>query len=188
MNPALAVFGGDLPGWVLRGTLCSLSSFFWAVLTGFGQPAEILGMMAGVALWVLIFAGFSFWSGPGWSAGRCVVPALKRAAWIKFGVTVGGWLLFAGINMSKLHGARKLETIAMLDVWLGLVALGLANAVGGFHGQEHISTLNSFGWTTLVTLIDGALFAVVIGLITLLVLGWWRLKAGSDSKSESSPV
>jgi len=185
MSPALATLRSELPGWTLRGTLCSLSSFYWAIHSGFQQPAEILGMMAGVALWVIIFAALAFRRLPGWGAGWRVGPALKRAAWIKFGLTMVGWLLFVGIDLVKLPGA--FGTIGMLDMFLGLVALRLVNAVGGFRGEDHIATLDSFGWTTLTTIMDGALFAIIIGLIALLVLGWWRLREWADLKSEYSP-
>ena len=71
---------------------------------------------------------------------------------------------------------------------LGMAALWLVSQVGPFRNFEQIPGADSFGWTALTTVVEGALMAVVIGLIALVVLGCWRLTAGTDSKSEFFPV
>lgn len=181
-------FHQEMRGWALRGILCALSSFYWAYVAGFRQPMEILGMVTGVMGWVLIFAWLTSRILPARKIGLRTVEALKRAAWIKFGVTGAGWLIFGLIGTLGLRGTEHLAILGMVDMWLGFVALGLGNLLGGFHGENHIASLDSYGWTAFTTFIDGALFAVVIGLLTCLILGWWRLRDNSGMKKELSPV
>ena len=85
----------ELGGWALRGILCAAASVYWAVTAGFDTPAEIAGMVAGVAAWVTIFAALCAWRGDAaWLATGRLAPALKIAAWTKFALSGGGWLLY----------------------------------------------------------------------------------------------
>lgn len=175
-------FSQELLGWIFRGTLCALSSFYWAYAVGFQHPVEILGMFTGIVAWAIIFAWLTIRIFPGRELGLRTVRALKRAAWIKFGLMILGWLTFFGIGALRLQGGVQLASLGLADVWLGLAALGLVNVVGGFRGVDQIASLDSFGWTALTTFVDGLLFAIIIGLIACLVLGWWRFKNDSVEK------
>lgn len=59
MNMAPAVFRRELAGWAISGVLCALPSAYWALMVGFKEPAELCAMAAGIALCVVLFAGFS---------------------------------------------------------------------------------------------------------------------------------
>ena len=182
-------FRNELPGWVLRGVLCALGSAFWAVMMGFETPAEIAGMVAGVVFWSTGFAGLCCSTRllAGLKQPR-LGSALKRAAWIKLGLTTFGWALMFGAGSLRFHGVEVLGIFGMIDAVLGLASLWLVGEVGSFPDFGQICRANSFGWTALTTLVDGALTAIVIGLIAAAVLGWWHLTAGSGRKQELSPA
>ncbi len=170
-----AAWRDELPGWAVRGVLCAANSAFWAWMLGFQAPVELAGMAAGVACWVGIFAVLCVWTPP---AARWAYPqfaaALKWAAGIKIGLTAAGWLGFAGASLVRTSGAEALAAFGMADVLLGMAALWMVSRVAGIPDIEQVARLDSFGWTALTTMVEGALMAVVIGLIALVVFGWWR--------------
>lgn len=179
MNPGSLDFRDELIGWTLRGGLCALTSFCWALAIGFNHPAEIAGMFVGVACWVVVFALLTACLPgtmlAGWIRfGR----ALKVAAWIKIGLTMLG--LPASLGLWGTPLAMPLS----LDMLLGIAALSLVSVIGGFNSIEEIARLNSVGWTALTTIVEGALMAGVIATLALLVLGWWRLRGVTGAKLE----
>jgi len=182
-------FHAELPGWALRGVLCAANSAFWAVMMGFQQPTEIAGMVAGVASWVAVFAGLCARTR---LADRLRQPrigaALKRAAWIKIGLTAAGWLSVAGTSLIRASGAEALAVFGMADVFLGMASLWLVSQAAGVSDIDQVGRLDSFGWTALTTIIEGALMAAVIGLIALAVLGWWRWGGFERIRKIVSPV
>jgi hypothetical protein len=169
-------FRAELPGWVLRGVLCAASSAAWAALLGFQAPAEIAGMVAGVAFWVAVFAALCAWRpGPArWNQPQAVA-ALKWAAWIKVGFTAFGWLVFAAGGMLNLEGLSQMGMLGMVDLLLGLAALAVVSFAAGLKGAEMVATADSFGWTALTTVIEGALVALMIASIALCVWAAWRI-------------
>lgn len=171
-------FQDELPGWALRGVLCALNSAFWAGVMGFQDPAEIAGMAAGVAFWVGAFAGLCAWApGPMGRKLPQLAAALKRAAWIKIGLTAAGWLLLAGASALNMEGAEVMGMFGMIDTLLGMSALWVVSQVGSFPDIIQIPQVDSFGWTTLTTIVEGALMAALIGFIALAMLAWWRVQA-----------
>ncbi len=190
MKITLSAFQDELPGWALRGAVCALTSFGWALVGGFSHPTEIAGMILGVGFWVAVFALGTAWLPANVNERwRRLGRALKRAAWIKFAVTILGVPLVLGLlNGFTGRGVGPLAFVFMLDMMLGLAALWLVGQVGGFADFDQISRLDSCGWTALTVVVEGALMAAVIGLIALAVLGWWRLTAGSGEKQELSPA
>jgi hypothetical protein len=192
MKPLLTSerFQAELPGWALRGVVCALMSFYLAIQGGFGNPAEIAGMILGVGFWVAVFTWAATWLpanlGSRWAR---IGQALKKAAWIKSGITLLSWLLILGLQSSSLFPAMGPDRVLLVpDMLLGWAALRLVGWAGGFRHLGKISSQDSCGWTALTTIVDGALMAVLIGLIALVVLGWWRLREDSDSRSELSPA
>ena len=183
-------FRAELPGWALRGCLCAASSAFWAVLIGFQAPAEIAGMVTGVAVWVCVFAALCSWTPSlAWLKQPQMAAALKHAAWIKLGLSALGWLCFAGRFAPYFAFLQWLGLCGIVDMALGIGALSLVALLAGtFRSPEQISRLDSFGWTALTTVVEGALMAVLIGVIALAVLGWWRLKARVGRQRELSPA
>lgn len=180
----------ELPCWLLRGVLCALTSFGWAYAMEFNHADEIMGMMLGVAFWVTVFALLTAWRpvhvAAGWERyGR----ALKLAAWIKIGLTLIGVPALLGLLDPNL--GRWLSPLAAtfsLDMLLGLAALQMVCVIGGFTDVTHIAGLDSVMWTALTTVIEGALMAGVIALMAGAVLGWWRLRGGTDKTMKLSPV
>jgi len=186
MKVNLAVFRDELPGWALRGGLCALYSFFLAHLVGFNQPAEIAGMAMGVVVWVLLFAAGCAWLLQGGSAGwMSAVRALEVAVVIKFILMLVGFPLVFLLGRGIAPGlANTLGYIINLDMALGMAAIWLVGQIA----QTDIEKLDSFGWTALATFVEGALMAVVICLLALAVLGWWRWRAPSVLKQKISPA
>ncbi len=188
MNAAIDtdLFCRELGGWALRGIGCAALSVFWAVMTGFQHPAEIAGMVFGLAFWVTAFAALCAWRpGPATLGESRWVRALKLAVVIKIGfILLGalGWLTARSI------GGEFLMLAAMLDPALGAAALWLTGLIGGFDGIDHLCRLDSFGWTALVTIIDGALMALVIGAIAAAILGWRKLRASGLLQRLLSPA
>lgn len=169
-----AEFCAELPGWVLRGVLCAATSAFWAVLMGFQAPAEIAGMVAGVAGWVAVFAAGCAWlqRSPRWQT-TSVVAAIKWAAWIKIGLTAGCWLVYLG---ASAIGFKDMALLSLVDTMLGLVALAAVAYLAGMTGPETVATADSFGWTALTTVTEGLLMALVIASIAVLVWGFWQVR------------
>lgn len=153
-------FPREVGGWALRGVLCAASSFWWALAVGFTDPAEIAGMLGGVLIWIVCFAGFCVWRrGSGVPGGERFVSALKIAAWIKFLLTAGGWAVFAVSLLFKddnlILGAGGVFMLP--DCLLGLAAVGI---VSGLSGSTQLEKLDSLGWTTLITVVDLSLIHI----------------------------
>jgi hypothetical protein len=176
-------FRAELPGWMLRGVLCAANSAFGAFLLGFQSPAEVVGMVVGVGCWIGCFAAVCA-SSPvlDWLRQPRLGAALKRAAWIKIGLTVAGSGIMATPGFVRLEFLQWLAIFGILDMWLGIAALWLVARIGDFADIEDIARLDSVGWTALTTLIEGALMAALIGSIALAVLLWWRWRGAAQSK------
>lgn len=183
-------FPRELAGWGLRGALCAASSFWWAWIAGFDSPAEIAGMAAGVIVWVGLFAGFCVWHRTAGARGPAqLVPALKIAATLKFSLSAAGWVWFAVCSLFKSENTI-LDAgflLVMPDCLLGMASLALVGAIGG--GKvDQLPRLDSFGWTALTTLVDGALFLVVIAALAVAVLLWWRFGPELRRRLKLSPA
>jgi hypothetical protein len=178
-----AEFHAELPGWLVRGALCAINSIFWALLLDFRHPWEMAGMVAGVGCWVAIFAGICarVMRSGGWSLR--VGAALKAAAWIKIGLTVAGWLLLATVSGLGLGGgAEQIAFLGMVDLMLGMAALWLVALVAGLGDPAKVAGLDSFGWTTLTTVTEGALMALVIGALAAMVMAGWKFREGLSAR------
>jgi hypothetical protein len=76
----------------------------------------------------------------------------------------------------------------MVDMFLGMAALWTVNQLGGFSEIDYIARLDSFGWTALTTVIEGAFMAVLIVGIALAVLGWWKFRSFRVLRHKLSPA
>lgn len=169
-------FQAELPGWGLRGALCAANSAAWAWLLGFRAPAEIAGMVAGVACWVAVFAAGCAWTPrPARWRQPVVVAALKWAAWIKIGLTAGGWLLVGLANALGFENLSPMALLGTVDMLLGLGALWLVALLAGLGDPGRVAALDSFGWTALATVTEGALMAGVIMAFAALVWAFWQV-------------
>lgn len=169
-----ARFGPELGGWGIRGVFCAALSFWWALVAGFNSPQEIAGVIAGVAVWVVLFAAYSaWWSGGLHPRGSRLVQALKVAAWLRCGISALGWLFYAlGTLGSRPDVIIDIGTLGILPDGLpGYAAIAFVSALSG---EANPGKLDSFGWTALVTVVDGALFAIVLGALAVGVLLWWH--------------
>jgi hypothetical protein len=177
MKPAIDSdeFLGELGGWAIRGTCCALLSGFWAVMMGFQHPAEIAGLVFGLALWIALLAAGCVWLPlPAAISRPQAIRALKVAAWIKFGFAVLG--ILAAVGTSNFCGPlRAFGMLGLVDMVFGLAALWSVGQLAGVSDIKHLSTFDSFGWTALTTVIDGALVALSIGAIAVAVLVWRRI-------------
>ena len=155
-------FQNELPGWLLRGALCAANSAVWAVLAGFQTASEAAGMLAGVLGWVTLFAGAVAIvpADRPWAAEA--MSALKWAAWLKVGLLAGAWLVYAAAMAVRWDSLAVLAMFGTLDLWLGLLSLGLVAKVAGFAGPEAVATADSFGWTALATVVEGTLMAMIL--------------------------
>lgn len=182
-------FRAELPGWTLRGILCGANSAFWAWMLGFQAPVEIAGMVAGVAFWVAVFAGVCVWKPHSlrWPQSEFVA-ALKWAAWIKIGLSAGGWLLFAGASALSSNSLSQFAMFGMVDMLLGIAALSVVAFVAGVSDPARVAGMDSFGWTALTTVVEGVLMAVVIMGIALVVWLVWRVWGACRLHRSFSPV
>lgn len=170
-------FRAELPGWALRGILCAATSAFWAVLMGFQAPTEIVGMIAGVAGWVAVFATVCAWlqHSVRWSRTRASA-ALKWAAGIKIGLVASGWLAYGVGGLLQWDDMMGMALFGMVDPLLGLASLALVSFFGGMNGPETVAAADSLGWTLLTTVIEGLLMALVIACSAVLVWGFWQAR------------
>jgi hypothetical protein len=168
-------FQAELPGWTLRGMLCAANSAFWAWMMGFQAPAEIAGMVAGVAFWVAVFAGVCVWNPQSRRWRRTeIVAALKWAAWIKIGLSAGGWLVFAAASAVSAPDLSPIAMFGMVDMLLGMAALAVVAFMAGLSDPARVAAMDSFGWTALTTVVEGVLMALVIVAIAVVVWLVWR--------------
>lgn len=194
-------FRAELADWTLRGLLCAATSAFWAALTGFTSPAEIGGMFCGVAGWIVAFAlvGASARRTPNaaprdshllndYRARAGLADALGRAAWMKFGLTGAAWLLYGFAGFFGLQNLLQIALLGMTDTLLGLAALWAVSWVAGVVSPDRVAGLDSFGWTLLATLTEGALMAFVIAGLALLLVAFWRVRAAFGPVLTLSPV
>ena len=182
-------FRAELPGWALRGGLCAAVSFVWALLMGYNSPFEIAGMVVGVAAWVVLFAGYCAWPGRtvrrgGPSIGR----ALKVAAWIKFGTSAAGGLVYLLHAIGPRSAIMDFGVVGLMPDWLlGFAAVSVVAAISGLP-MGALEGADSLGWTALITFVDGALFLLVIGVLASAVLLWWRFAPALLANLKLSPA
>lgn len=171
-------FRAELPGWILRGVFCAANSACWATLAGFTHPAEIAGMVVGVAFWVAVFAGFCGWARQtGRIATGRMAEALKTAAWIKLLLVLLGLPAMFGRGLLPEWMYAFVFGISM-DMVLGMLSLAAVGWIAGLKNLEEVAGLDSAAWTALATATEGALMAVLITIIATLVLAWRRFVVG----------
>lgn len=182
-------FPAELGGWALRGGLCAAVSFCWALLTGFNSPFEIAGMVAGVAAWVALFAVYCAWQDLAvCRGGKLFVRALKVAAWIKSGTSAAGGVLLLLCSLGTKETMIDLGIVGVMpDCMLGMASIFLVSGISGLQ-MEALERADSFGWTALITFVDGALFLAVIGVLALMVLVWWRFAPALLAPLKFSPT
>ncbi len=165
------VFPDELVSWSLRAPVCAIPSLVWAYSLGHRRPAEIAGMLTGVAFWIGIMAWFCTW----WARQKFetsdLVKALKTAVLIKCGLVVVGlglkWL--AGFFHDKGDGLSFISVVFLMDGGLGAGAIILAGNLKDLVQAGALFGSHSFGWTALVSLIQGALIVAALGVIALAI-------------------
>jgi len=166
-------FMSEWPGWLLRGCCCAAPSAFWALAMDFRQPTEIVAMLVGVGCYVSAFAGFYAWKPMSTTAGRIrFLRALKTAVWTKTAMVVLGIGAWEWARVAKAHANGWPMVGIVLDFGLGMLAMIFVGRVGGFHDPAQIGRLNSFAWTWLTTVVQGALITALLLLLALAVTGW----------------
>lgn len=182
-------FVQELGGWVLRGIFCAGVSVGWAVVAGFRSAAEIAGMLAGITGWAVVFTAYCTWHGQESRRGPVrLVSALKVAAWIKAETSIAGGLMFAFLSLGPKDTMVDLGAVAVLpDCMLGLLSICIVAALSGTN-VDALARLDSLGWTALTTLVDGALFFLVIAVLAAGVIGWWRFGPDLLLKWKLSPA
>jgi hypothetical protein len=194
-------FRGELADWTLRGVLCAATSAFWAALLGFTSVAEVAGMLLGVGCWIVAFAlvGASARRTANAAAsdrrrlkdgrGRAgLAEALGWAAWIKLGLTGVAWLLYGFAGFFGLQNLLQVALLGMTDTLLGIAALWAVSWVAGVVSPDRVAGLDSFGWTLLTTLTEGALMAFMIAGLAFLLVAFWRVRAAFGPALTLSPV
>lgn len=183
-----ARFGRELPLWALRGVLCAVPSAFWAVLADFKHPAEIAAMIAGTGLCIAGFAWFSAGEVMTTTPGReQFVRALKMSAWLKAASLLGVGLTWIAVAVWHAPAGAGLALGVVPDMWAGLGSLSLVGWLAGVK-ELGLSQLDSFGWTLLATLVQGALISAELALLALGVIGWWRVWAWLKPQLMISPA
>ncbi|MBS0630542.1 MAG: hypothetical protein JSS11_01410 [Verrucomicrobia bacterium] len=164
-------FRAELPGWALRGVFCALPSGFLAITGSFGSAREITGMVVGLVVWVMIFASRCAWLQryADWDETPRVT-ALKRAAWIKVGLSALG-LLGCEAEVAGFRALALLQVLVFVDVVPGVMAVGMVSAVAATKAGLDVADTNSFGWTALITIAEGFLIALMIAVLACLVGG-----------------
>jgi hypothetical protein len=182
-------FRSELPGWTLRGGLCAASSAGWAWLMGFQTLAELAGMLAGVAFWVVVFAAACARMSPSFARPPTeACTALKWAAWIKIAFTAAGWLVYAAASSARLQDLSQIAMLGTVDLLLGLVALWTVSVVSGMSDPGQVASADSFGWTMLTTVMEGALIATLIIGIALVVWILRRMLPAVHANENFPPV
>ena len=182
-------FCAELPGWTLRGVLCAASSAGWAWLMGFQAPAELAGMLAGVAFWVVMFATACARMSPSFAGQQTeACTALKWAAWIKIALTAAGWLVYAAASSARLHDLSQIAMLGTVDLLLGMAALWTASVVSGMSDPGQVAAANSFGWTMFTTVVEGALITALILGIALSVWILRRMFLGIRTNANFPPI
>jgi len=165
-------FGQELRGWAWRVILCALPSAVWAWKLEFNHPLEVAAILSVVGAFIMAFAMGSTWmtnrASLGWSRFQ---RALKMAAGIKIGTLVGVavfWTIGVGW-VPKLLGSLVL--LIWPDLLMGLCSVELVGFLRGMRESTDLARLDSFAFTGLITLLQGAFIGVLLGLFALLVLG-----------------
>ena len=185
MNFDSLLFRRELAGWAVRGALCAAPSASWATLSDFRHPREVAAMILVVGLFIAGFAWFSAWEAMGITFGReRFVRALKMSAWIKAAMVVAMIVAWVPLGGGKRYPVAWM-LIGMPDMWCGVGSLSLVGWLAGVKNME-LGRLDSFSWTALTTLVQGVLVTLQLLLLSLGVLGWWRLLALGRRKEESS--
>jgi hypothetical protein len=170
-------FQGELAGWAGRGFLCAVPSLVFAVVGGFQQPAELVAMAVGFAAYVVLFAGFcSAHAMQRTDTRQRFVRTLKMSAWLKASLLVGvivAWLL--ALIPRFPTGGLFLGVGVTPDLWLGMAATSVVGWLAGVHDVLLIGDLNSFPWTLLTTVLQGALVSGLLFALAGGIFGCGRL-------------
>ena len=148
------IFLRQLGGWSLRGALCAVPSFAWALLTGYTSPWAMLGMGAGVITFVLAFAGVT--------ASAAYREAVEASDF--------GWSVrWAG----NLRGLVGLLALGYPDVVLGLVSFHVVGWIKGTGLAGSPAASTGFGEIYAITLVQGLFVSATL---LAFALGLWPLR------------
>ena len=177
----------ELIGWGWRGGLCAAPSAGWAVVAGYGSGREILAMLIGVVIFIVGFAVLSTEvtaRRPAWTGW---LRAMNLAVWIKAVAPVA--LASIGVLLSAGDFGKMFPFAAGVpDLVLGIGAVSLTEWASGVR-METLATMDSFQWTLLTTLLQGALIsgllcALACGVkFVLWVRAWWIAQSVSASSA-----
>ncbi len=154
-------FRVSLAGWAIRGALCALPSFLWAVVAGLARPRQLSAMLLGLATWVV---------GCAWIAAQPEVRT--RAMPGTFGWAMG--------NAAWIRALLAPVMFAGPDLFLGLKAMQFAEWIFRWFGGLASGRESEFVTVLAVTLVQGALVAAsIVGLVFVWYLGRIALRSGN---------
>jgi hypothetical protein len=169
-----------LRGWGIRGALVAFPSWLWALADDYRHPLEILAMISGVVCYVLLFAtGCSLKVAMATEQRRRALDALRWTAWLKL-----SWILFGILVTWVASGLRVQQGWILVPLLGGVYAdLGTGLAItqgmeqfGRWSGLATTASANSFIWTFVTTLLQGAAVTLGLFILALGVLAWSWLK------------
>lgn len=177
----------ELPLWVLRGFLCAVPSALWAVISEFQHPVEIAAMILVTGLYIVGFAWFSAWEIMAATPGRRdFVRALKMSAWIKPASVIGLDGVCALLS-GRVMDAGALMAGLFPDMACGIGSLSLVGWLAKVRDLG-VGRLDSFAWTALTTLVQGALISVLLVVMSAAVVVWWRVWIWLKLQLQFSPA
>jgi len=153
--------------WGIRGVACAAPSFRIALTTGYSDPREVAGMIVATATLIFAMAWLTAWPRYAGSVGASHFGrSFRMAANLRAILAVLGFAMLGSGSLP--HGLAPYFTLLTgLDFWTGLLAVGGTGIVAEAFHQVANDAVNSFGWTYLTTLLDGALVTVTLGVLAV---------------------
>ena len=169
LTPVGGGYWRALGWWLARGAGCALASFALAIgVGGLDDGGSIAAMAAGVATWCVVCARVS--------SSRWFEQTLEPTAWgdawwvalrIRLIVTAGAGGLVLALMLAKTSLRVALGLLAP-ELWLGMFA-SMASGVMTGSGVMRGGSAGVY----LLTLVQGALVLATIGLLAVVVRGFW---------------
>jgi hypothetical protein len=171
-RPDSTMLRRQLQFWGGRGVACASLSFGLACTSGYSHPREIAGMVAAIATLILAMAWLTALRGYDAAIGsRRYGCSLRWAANLR---AIWGVVGFALMMIDRLF-PRMVESVAAVfmtpDLYAGMVAVVVTEAVGKVFHEDTSKAANSFCWTFLTALLQGGLVAASLAVLAGILTG-----------------